>query len=111
MGCTAPHMNCPTAIARLIDAMPSAVLVLSGARNRPSDWRAPMVTIRMPAAESVTAQSAGVLSERNMSVTFAGDLGLVGASIARGVRSKRFQRRGRRGAEDAEKNQNFRPLH
>jgi hypothetical protein len=59
-------MNWPTAMARLIEAMPRPVLVLSGETKRPSDWRAPMVTMRMPAAERVTTHRAGWLRVRNM---------------------------------------------
>src|SRR3984893_8187875 len=53
-------MNCPTASARLIVVMPRPVDVLSGETNQPSDWRAPIVTIKMAAAESVTT-TAGLL--------------------------------------------------
>src|SRR5712691_9734079 len=34
--------------------MPRPVELLSGEMNRPSDWRAPIVTIKMPAADKVT---------------------------------------------------------
>src|SRR5216683_1032047 len=50
----APHMNWPTASARLMVVMPRPVDVLSGDTNRPRDWRAPIVTIRIAAAASVT---------------------------------------------------------
>jgi hypothetical protein len=46
--------------------MPRPVVVLSGERKRPSDWRAPIVIIRTPAAESVMTQRAGWLRVRNM---------------------------------------------
>src|SRR6266446_4666656 len=59
-GWIAPHMNCPTASAKLMVVMPRPVDVLSGETNRPSDWRAPIVTIRMAAADSVTT-TAGLL--------------------------------------------------
>lgn len=59
-------MNCPTAIAKLIEATPSPVAEFSGDRKRPRDCRAPIVTIRMPAADSVIAQMAGWLSVRNI---------------------------------------------
>src|ERR1700681_4631698 len=59
-GWIAPHMNCPTASARLIVVMPRPVDVLSGEMKRPSDWRAPIVTIRMAAADNVTT-TAGLL--------------------------------------------------
>ena len=52
-GCTAPQVNCAIASAKLMVAMPKPVLVLIGPTNRPMDWRAPMVIIRMPAAASV----------------------------------------------------------
>src|SRR5260221_11374737 len=51
-------MNWPTAIARLMLAMPSPVAVLSGETNRPSDWRAPMVIISTEAASRTTGQKA-----------------------------------------------------
>ena len=41
-GWIAPHTNCPTASARLIVVMPSAVELLSGEMNSPSDCRAPL---------------------------------------------------------------------
>src|SRR6202521_4395065 len=53
-------MNCPTASAKLMVVMPRPVDVLSGETNRPSDWRAPIVTIKMAAADSVTT-TAGLL--------------------------------------------------
>ena len=37
-------------------AMPSPVEVLSGETNRPSDCRAPIVTMRMAAAANVTTE-------------------------------------------------------
>jgi hypothetical protein len=40
--------------------MPRPVDVLSGETNRPSDWRAPIVTIKMAAADNVTT-TAGLL--------------------------------------------------
>ena len=67
-GWMAPQVNCATAIAKLMLAMPSPVLVLMGLRNRPSDWRVPMVTIRMPAAASVTAIASGCRSRLNKGV-------------------------------------------
>ena len=50
-------MNCATASAKLIVAMPRPVAVLSGETKRPSDWRAPIVTMRIAAAASVTIQA------------------------------------------------------
>jgi hypothetical protein len=47
-------MNWPTASAKLMVVIPSPVELLSGETNKPSDWRAPIVTIRMPAADNVT---------------------------------------------------------
>ncbi len=58
IGCATPHMNWPTASAKLIDAMPRPVAVLIGDRNRPMVWRAPMVIIMMAAAASISAQAA-----------------------------------------------------
>ena len=40
-------------MAKLIVTMPSPVVVLSGATNNPSDWRAPMVIISIAAAAKV----------------------------------------------------------
>ena len=65
-GCTAPQVNCATASAKLMATMPSPVEVFSGPTNSPSDWRAPMVTIRMPAAASVMPITPGPLSALNM---------------------------------------------
>ena len=56
-GWIAPHTNCPTASARLIVVMPSAVELLSGETNSPIDCRAPWVTIRTAAAASVTSHA------------------------------------------------------
>ncbi|EKE17925.1 MAG: hypothetical protein ACD_10C00207G0001 [uncultured bacterium] len=67
----APQVNCPTASARLMLAMPSPVVAPIGAMNSPSDWRAPMVTIRMPAAASVTSQISGRFRERSMLIFLA----------------------------------------
>ena len=62
-------------------------MVLSGARKRPSDRRAPIVTNRIPAAERVTAHRAGVLSERNMKLVFSGERRFVGAPIVKRVQT------------------------
>src|SRR6185503_2586760 len=43
-------------MARLIVAMPSPVDVLSGDRNKPCDWREPMVTINNAAASRTMSQ-------------------------------------------------------
>src|SRR4029450_12077945 len=61
MGCTAPQINCPTPIAKLIVTMPSPVEVFSGETNSPSDWRAPIVTISIAAAASVRNSQGGSL--------------------------------------------------
>src|ERR1700730_19221633 len=53
-------VNRPTRSAKQMVVMPRPVDVLSGETNRPSDWRAPIVTIKMAAAESVTT-TAGLL--------------------------------------------------
>ena len=53
-GWIAPHMNWPTASARLMVVMPRPVELLSGETNSPSDCRAPIVTIRIAAAAIVT---------------------------------------------------------
>src|SRR5258706_4516375 len=53
-------MNWPTAIARLMLAMPSPVAVLSGETNRASAWRPPMVIISTGAASRTTGQKAWV---------------------------------------------------
>ena len=65
-GWIAPQLNCAMAKAKLMVAMPRPVEVLIGPRNRPSDWRAPMVTIRMPAAARVMARAPGSLSLESM---------------------------------------------
>ena len=67
-GCTAPQVNCATAIAKLMVTMPSPVDVFSGPRNKPIDWRAPMVTIKMPAAASVMPRAPEWRSSLNMVV-------------------------------------------
>src|SRR5262245_3855092 len=51
-------MNWLTAKAKLIDAMPSPVDVLSGDTKRPSDWRIPIVTIRNAAPLKMISQIA-----------------------------------------------------
>src|SRR4029453_4513915 len=56
MGWITPHMSCPTASARLIMVMPRPVELFSGETNKPSDCRAPIVTIRIAAAAKVTIQ-------------------------------------------------------
>jgi hypothetical protein len=53
-GWTAPQTNWPTASARLIVVMPRPVELFNGETNRPSDCRAPIVTISIAAAASVT---------------------------------------------------------
>ena len=55
-GCTAPQTNCPMAMAREMLTTPRPVAALSGATKSPWDCRAPMVTMRMAAATSVTTQ-------------------------------------------------------
>jgi len=35
---------------------------MMGLMNRPSDWRTPMVTIRIPAAARVIARTSGLLN-------------------------------------------------
>src|SRR5436190_8210286 len=53
-GCVKPHHSWPTPNARLMLARPRPVLVLMTLRNRPIDWRAPIVTAKMPPAASRT---------------------------------------------------------
>ena len=65
-GWIAPQANCATAMARLMVAMPRPVALLSGLTKRPIDWRAPIVTSRMPAAARVVIRTSGERSERNM---------------------------------------------
>src|SRR6185369_2917675 len=49
-GCVSPHHSWPTPKARLMLARPSPVVVLMTLRNSPIDWRAPIVTAKMPPA-------------------------------------------------------------
>src|SRR5215471_16436306 len=57
-GCAAPQTNCPTATAKLIEAMPRPVDVLIGDTKRPVVCRAPIVIIRIAAAESISTDAA-----------------------------------------------------
>src|SRR5271163_2215381 len=52
-----PHINCATASARLMAPTPSPVVLFRGDMKSPSDCRAPIVTMRMAAAASVTTQA------------------------------------------------------
>ena len=63
-GCVRPHHSWPKAKARLMLAMPSPVWVLSAPRKRPIDWRAPIVSAKVPAAASSTSQRAGATRDR-----------------------------------------------
>ena len=53
-GATAPHINCPTAIAKLIVTMLTPVEPLMGKTNNPCDCRAPIVIINIAAAAKTT---------------------------------------------------------
>ena len=53
IGCATPHMNCPTAMAKLIATILTPVDPLIGKTNRPCAWRAPMVIISIAAAARV----------------------------------------------------------
>lgn len=68
MGCTAPQVNCAMAMAKLMEAMPTPVEILIGATNKPSDWRAPIVTSKTPTAvrtiHSQCVGFCGVMSSR-----------------------------------------------
>src|SRR5947209_9962212 len=57
-GCVSPHHSWPTPNARLMLARPSPVVVLMTLRNSPIDWRAPIVTAKMPPAASRTRPKA-----------------------------------------------------
>ena len=57
-GCDAPHMNWPTAMAKLIEAMPRPVAVFNGDRNRPVVRRAAIVIIRIALAARIRPQAA-----------------------------------------------------
>ncbi len=81
-GCVAPQTNCATASAKLMVAMPRPELVLMGLTNSPIDCRAPMVTIRMPAAASVMAMAPGDFSDLNMG-WYCLRKGRKGANVAR----------------------------
>ena len=50
-GCDAPHMNWPTAKAKLTAARPNPVLSVMGAMKSPKLWRSPMVIMRTAAAK------------------------------------------------------------
>src|SRR5687768_9107588 len=56
-GCVKPHHNWPNANARLTAARPRPVWVLMLPTNRPIDWRAPIVSAKVPAAASNTSSS------------------------------------------------------
>jgi hypothetical protein len=56
-GCTAPHVNWATAIAKLIVTIPRPVEVFNGDKNKPMDCRIPMVTARIAAAEITKVQN------------------------------------------------------
>ena len=53
-GCVRPHHNWPNANATLMLARPRPVAVFIVFRNRPIDWRTPIVTAKVPAAASST---------------------------------------------------------
>ena len=57
-GCVRPQKIWPKAKARLMDAKPRPVEVLSELRNSPMVWRVPMVRPNVPAAASSTSQTA-----------------------------------------------------
>src|SRR6185369_14144067 len=57
-GCVSPHHSWPTPNARLMLARPRPVVVLMTLRNSPIDWRAPIVTAKMPPAASRTRPKA-----------------------------------------------------
>src|SRR5215470_12584079 len=57
IGCDAPHVNCPTAMAKLMVTMPKPVALFKGDTNRPNDCRAPMVIAQIAAAVITRGQS------------------------------------------------------
>lgn len=56
-GCTAPHVNCATAMAKLTVTIPRPVDVFNGDTNNPMDWRIPIVTVIIAAAEMTSVQN------------------------------------------------------
>src|SRR5258706_14954738 len=60
-GCVRPHQSWPKANARLMLASPRPVAVFTLPRNRPIDWRAPMVSAKLPPAASSTRAIGGRL--------------------------------------------------
>ena len=64
IGCVRPHHSWPTPNARLMLARPRPVVVLMTLRNRPIDWRAPIVTAKTPPAASRTRPKATGARER-----------------------------------------------
>ena len=65
-GWMAPQVNWPMASAKLMVAMPNPVVSLSGATNRPCDWRMPIEIIMIPAAASAVIRMSGRFNARNM---------------------------------------------
>src|SRR6187200_3108121 len=57
-GCVNPHHSWPTPKARLMLARPRPVVELMTLRKSPIDWRAPIVTAKMPPAASRTRPKA-----------------------------------------------------
>src|SRR5512143_1252666 len=58
-GCVRPQQIWATAKARLTPAKPSPVWVLMVPTNSPIDWRAPIVSAKVPAAATSTQPHAG----------------------------------------------------
>src|ERR1700675_2958125 len=56
-----PHINCEMANAKLMVPMPSPVELLRGEMKSPRDCLAPIVTMRMAAAASVTTHAVRLL--------------------------------------------------
>jgi len=50
------------------EAILNPVETISGLTNNPSDWRTPIVTIKIPAAASVVPRTSGFLKESNIFV-------------------------------------------
>src|SRR4051812_48912351 len=66
-GCVRPHQSWPKANARLTLARPSPVDVLMLPTKTPIDWRAPIVSAKVPAAASSTSSSGRIAASRVVS--------------------------------------------
>ena len=105
--CRRPAASAPTRAgrtpnARLMLARPRPVVVLMALRNRPIDWRAPIVTAKMPPAASRTRPNGDRRAARRRGVRVHSVIGgLLSVSVERGQAfvDQRVQRGDARGAE------------